>query len=385
MARTGPSLLVFADDWGRHPSSCQHLVRRLLPSYEVTWVNTIGMRRPAFDRVTLKRGLEKVRGWLRPAGRPREISSNPRVLNPVMWPWFQTRLDAKLNQWLLRKQLEPAIRSAGSPVIGITTLPIIVGLVDRLLVARWVYYCVDDFSKWPGLHRAAIDAMERKLVQRAEVIVAASEKLQERIRELGRPSHLLTHGVDLALWRARSNHGAAPQLEGLERPLLLFWGSIDWQIDIGFIARLAGDLRRGTLVFVGPRADHDPALFTLPRVRWVPAVPYEALPSLAREAAVLIMPYLDAPGLRESQPLKLKEYLATDKPAVVRDLPANRVWADALDLAGTAEEFSAVARERLDSGLPASQAEARKKLQTGESWEEKAIAFEAMAFSGLSR
>ena len=25
------SLLVFADDWGRHPSSCQHLVRELLP------------------------------------------------------------------------------------------------------------------------------------------------------------------------------------------------------------------------------------------------------------------------------------------------------------------------------------------------------------------
>ena len=22
--------LVFSDDWGRHPSSCQHLVRRLL-------------------------------------------------------------------------------------------------------------------------------------------------------------------------------------------------------------------------------------------------------------------------------------------------------------------------------------------------------------------
>ena len=25
------SLVVFSDDWGRHPSSCQHLIRRLLP------------------------------------------------------------------------------------------------------------------------------------------------------------------------------------------------------------------------------------------------------------------------------------------------------------------------------------------------------------------
>ena len=24
-----PTLLVFSDDWGRHPSSCQHLIKRL--------------------------------------------------------------------------------------------------------------------------------------------------------------------------------------------------------------------------------------------------------------------------------------------------------------------------------------------------------------------
>ena len=40
MAET--SFLVFADDWGRHPSSCQHLIRQLLARYPVLWVNTIG-------------------------------------------------------------------------------------------------------------------------------------------------------------------------------------------------------------------------------------------------------------------------------------------------------------------------------------------------------
>ena len=38
------SLLVFSDDWGRHPSSCQHLVRNLLDRYPVVSVNTIGTR-----------------------------------------------------------------------------------------------------------------------------------------------------------------------------------------------------------------------------------------------------------------------------------------------------------------------------------------------------
>src|SRR5260370_26946607 len=101
---TLPTLLVFADDWGRHPSSCQPLVRRLLGRYQVCWVNTVGMRPPRPDWATFRRGLEKVSQWLgRPhsardsdaaTGPPSQPSpaagegqgGGPRVLNPRMWP-----------------------------------------------------------------------------------------------------------------------------------------------------------------------------------------------------------------------------------------------------------------------------------------------------------
>ena len=71
-----------------------------------------------------------------------------------------------------------------------------------------------------------------------------------------------------------------------------------------------------------PKADPEPGLIQTPRVVYVPPLPYEALPGLAREASVLVMPYADLPVTWAMQPLKLKEYLATGKPAVVRDLPA---------------------------------------------------------------
>ena len=57
------SLLVFSDDWGRHPSSCQHLTRNLLDRYPVLWVNTIGTRAPRLDRQTLRRVAEKILQW----------------------------------------------------------------------------------------------------------------------------------------------------------------------------------------------------------------------------------------------------------------------------------------------------------------------------------
>jgi hypothetical protein len=114
-------------------------------------------------------------------------------------------------------------------------------------------------------------------------------------------------------------------------------------------------------------------------VRLAP-LPYEQLPSLAQEAAVLIMPYADLPVTRAMQPLKLKEYLATGKPAVVRDLPAVRAWADCLDSVATAEAFSQAVRRRLREGVPAEQQHARARLAE-ESWAAKALEFERCALT----
>ncbi len=82
------------------------------------------------------------------------------------------------------------------------------------------------------------------------------------------------------------------------------------------------------------------------------------------------------------QPLKLKEYLATGKPVVVRDLPAVRDWADCLDLCASPEAFSAAVRARLRDGLPDDQRLARRRL-ADESWSEKARKFERLALEAL--
>lgn len=99
---------------------------------------------------------------------------------------------------------------------------------------------------------------------------------------------------------------------------------------------------------------------------------------LAGEAAVLVMPYADLPVTRAMQPLKLKEYLATGKPVVVRDLPATCPWADCLDLVSTPESFVDAVRLRLNQGVSEEQDQARCRLST-ESWQGKAYALESWA------
>jgi glycosyltransferase involved in cell wall biosynthesis len=368
-------LLVFADDWGRHPSSCQHLIRRLLDRRPVWWVNTIGMRRPRFDLATLRRGLEKLRQWTGRSTVQGEQPANLHVVNPWMWPYLSTRFDRWLNRELLLRQLRRLLRTLPVPPVVVTILPVVADLIGRLPVRRWVYYCVDDFSTWPGLDQEPLRGMEEIVVERADRLITVSEPLQARLAALGRESALLTHGVDLEFWQGRGPRVEMPGLEDLSRPLLLFFGSVDRRMDVAWVKRLSAELDTGTILLAGPLVDPDPELLRLPRVVHLPPVAFEHLPHLAREAAVLLMPYTDEPVTRAMQPLKLKEYLATGKPVVVRDLPANQGWADCLDLATTAEQFARAVRLRLVTGLPGNQREARARLAS-ESWDEKARCFE---------
>jgi len=372
------NLLIFSDDWGRHPSSCQHLVNQLINRYQVYWVNTIGTRRPRMDLATLSRGWEKTCQWLNCPGRVEIAPANPHVLNPKMWPWFTSTSGRWLNRRLLVRQLSRVLRALPEPPVAVTTVPVVADLIGQLPVRRWVYYCVDDFAEWPGLDQATLRRMEDRLLAQADTVIAVSEPLQDRLARKGRGSALLTHGVDLARWVAPPGGAALPALAGLEPPLVVFWGMVDRRMDAAFVTRLASDMPRGTILLVGPTANPDPKLMRLARVKHLPPMDFALLPHLAREAAVLVMPYADMPVTRALQPLKLKEYLATGKPAVVTDLPSTRGWSDCLDLADSPEAFSQLVRLRLQTGLPSDQHKARARLAS-ESWAGKAGAFEQLA------
>jgi glycosyltransferase involved in cell wall biosynthesis len=385
-------IIVFSDDWGRHPSSCQHLIARLLPRRRIVWVNTIGTRRLRLNWSTVTRGFEKLRQW---SGISRNStyearsssssvvtekgSPNPLVLNPKMWPSFHSRFGRAVNRRLLTRAVKPFAESGDVRPVVITTLPLLADLVGQFPAVRWVYYCVDDFSVWPGLDGSTILKMEAELVGKVDVAIAVSENLQAHLKSLGKPAHLLTHGVDLEFWRAVRDESKSPswleELRKFGQPLIVFWGVIDRRLDPAFVRKLAESLKEGVILFVGPQDRPDPKLFQIPRVEFFPALPYEDLPYLAALASVFIAPYADLPVTRAMQPLKLKEYIAAGKPVVVRKLPATESWSDCADVADTAAAFAAAVLERLKSGVPLEQELARKRLEA-EGWDAKAKQFE---------
>ena len=75
------------------------------------------------------------------------------------------------------------------------------------------------------------------------------------------------------------------------------------------------------------------------------------------------------------QPLKLKEYVATLKPVVIRRLPATVPWSDCADIVDDADAFAGAILARLTGGLPEEQLRSRVRLDV-EGWKAKAEQFE---------
>ena len=373
-------LVVFADDWGRHPSSCQHLVRELLDSCDVAWINTVGTRGLSFDAELLRRGAQKLRQWTSPSEKkaPSQPVSGaaPSVHNPPMYPGFRTRWQRRLNARLLASYLKRKLPRLKESVV-LSSVPITADLPAQVDARRWVYYCVDDFSSWPGLDAEPLANMERQLVSRADRIVAAGENLAARVSGMGRQAEVISHGIDLAHW-ARTD-GSAAAVAALPRPLVLFWGLVDRRLDVDAIAALDARMTEGSIVIVGPQQNPDPRLRSLRRVHLVGPGAFEDLPALAREAAVLVMPYADLPVTRARQPLKLKEYLATGRPVVVRRLPAVAAWEDCMDVAADNGTFVDLVLSRLDGKLPEAQGRARARLRD-ETWRAKSARFADILF-----
>lgn len=388
-SRSGPiRLIVFSDDWGRHPSSCQHLISRFLQRYPTLWVNTIGTRMPRFTREDAGKVIAKLRQWIKPPATGEKLPHNLTVMSPRMFPGFRTKWQRRFNARAIGNAVNEVLgqRPVGNPSherrIAITTVPItadLIGYPGALDVDMWIYYCVDDFSVWPGLDASVMRDMERYQVTAVDRAVAVSETLVDRLSSLGRQATLLTHGIDTDYWALKPGDTTAlPEwTRNLPRPIFLFWGLIDKRLETMWCRMLGGG--EGTLVLAGPSQAHDPVLETIKNLKMPGPVPYEQLPALAAWADVLVMPYADLPVTRAMQPLKLKEYLATGKPAIVRRLPSTKPWAEACDVVESTDQFVTLAHKRAAEGTPPSQLEARQRL-ADESWDAKAKQFEAMWF-----
>jgi glycosyltransferase involved in cell wall biosynthesis len=369
-AGPGPPLVVFADDWGRHPSSVQHLVRRLRGRMPVLWVNSIGTRKVKADALTFRRGVEKLRNWRTGL---RQVAEQMWVIDVPMVPGLGTDLVRGLNRSLVTSRLKRVLSRLGMarPVV-LTTLPYIGWLIRDLPRRALVYYCTDDYSHWPSADRAALQEADREITAAADLVLAASRALVKSHSATGRCEYF-PHGVDFDHFTsAQKQDWLPPDVAGLPGPRIGFFGLIYEKLNFDLLTAVARHHPKGSLVMIGPSAYCPPEFAAVPNVHLLGRRPYEDLPRYLAGLDVLLLPYVDDDMIRQSGPLKLRECLASGKPTVSIDVPEVRTFQPHVRVAGDTEAFLRQVEEALAEPADPAVIHGRQRAVEQDGWDRRA-------------
>ena len=104
-----------------------------------------------------------------------------------------------------------------------------------------------------------------------------------------------------------------------------------------------------------------------PNVYWLGYRAYEQIPAYGSGFAVALMPWLDNPWIRHSNPIKLKEYLALGLSVFSTGFAEVARYTDRVHVATTPADFAAAIRATLADGGLGSPDERRRSV-TGSSW-----------------
>ncbi|MCP3986890.1 MAG: glycosyltransferase family 1 protein [bacterium] len=328
-----PLVLVASAVWDTPaPVNVHQIARRFAArGHRVLFVESSGLRGPS---VSSSHDLQRIAARLRKlGGGPREVAPGLFVLGPLALPGANAQWLRRVSGWALGAQVAGAMRRLGMdrPILW-SFVPTGLLLADRIPHRGLVYHCVDDYAGNPGVDPERIAELEAGLLERAELVVATSPVLAERLGGQRADVRLAANVADTSLF-SRAVGSALPEpdeLADLPHPRLLYVGNLAaYRIDPALL-RAALDAAPGAaLVLVGAAGLGDvgtmpPALTSLladPRVRAVGPKPHAELPAWMQHCDVALIPFLDSAHTRASLPLKLWEYLSAGLPVVARALP----------------------------------------------------------------
>jgi glycosyltransferase involved in cell wall biosynthesis len=359
-------------DWRTELPINQHqLMRRLAVGNDVLFVESLGLRRPQLASRDLGRIWRRLGRGLR---GPR-AEDGVHVLSPLVIPFHGSSAVRLLNRHLLRRQVGRAARRLGleQPILW-AYAPQADDLVEGLDPSLLIYHCVDDLAAQKGVDADGFRAAETRFAARADLVIASSPALAERMRAMNANVLYAPNVADTPAFAAALDPGPVDAaVEALPRPRLVFCGAIvATKLDAGLLAELARLRPDWSVVLVGPEGAGDPGsdlspLREAPNVHLVGPRPVERLPEVLRGADAGLIPYLVNDLTRSVFPMKVYEYMAAGLPVLATPLPALEGVAGVTTVADAAQ-LVAAADSAFDEDSPAAR-RGRSSLAAGHSWE----------------
>lgn len=384
MAAGRDIVCVASADWDAMWVNAQHLMHRLAATRRVLYIENLGLRTPGVSAADVGKVWRRLRRWFRPA---REVEPNVFVLSPISIPLHRFAAVRLLNRALLRRRVRHWTRRLGMerPILW-SFLPPGIELARAIDESAIVYQCVDDYAANPGVDRASLIDMERRLESLADLVIVTSPALYEAKKDRVARLFYSPNTADAAAFADQSATLPEAWAERVrDKRVIGYHGNLSaYKTDLTLLAAVARAHPDAVLLLVGPEGWGDPStdlapLRALPNVVMTGRVPREELPAYVRRFDVGLLPMADNDSTHASFPMKFYEYMAAGVPIVATDLPSFAPYRDRSELCRVAagrEAFVAAVGEALANPGDAAVVAARCAEARAHDWPARVAAIE---------
>lgn len=363
------SVAYFGNDWfAENRTSSHHIAKRLAKIVPVLYIETPGVRAPQANVRDFRKLVRKLGKMF---ASPQRVDEGLHVMTMPQFPWRRLPMIGAINRLLGWCLVRRALRKlAFRDLITWFVVPHAGSLAGTLGETLTVYYCIDDYAAFPGVDAAAMQRMDDDLSRAADIVFVASPALLEAKRAINPRVHFSPHGVDVKLFAQTSDAATEPAeaANALRHPVIGYFGSLGKWIDYDLLLYLARSRPQWTFLFVGYSSAETGRLRECANVVLAGPQKYETLPRWARVFDVAIIPYRLTQQVKNANPLKLREYLATGKPVVSVTTPETARFAHVLYLADTPQTYLEAVEAALTKDTPEKR-EQRMKAVEHLSWD----------------
>jgi glycosyltransferase involved in cell wall biosynthesis len=373
------SIICFGgeDWWYHHPHSKAHLMRKFARAgNKVIFVNSISMGLPSLGHKDLLPRIKRKLGSYSKLAQ--ETVDGITVVSPASLPFFGSTASRSVNRRLIGAQIRKLAESRGltKPILWIA-IPTAAGMIGEFDESAVVYHVSDKYDANTMDHATdpkLIGKLHNKAIDDADIILYSGRKLLEEASRGRERSHLLEQAVDFEHW-ARAGSGelsVAAEIARIPGPRLGYFGAIEpWLVDQELIKRAARERPSWQWIFIGNKS-RGVEIESLPNTHFLPAVPYEELPSYAAGFDVCVLPWdTDKAFTSYGSAIKVREYLATGKPVVISPLPEYEPMREVLRIARSQDDFLNLVEEALRENGPEASQKRQAAVKDG-TWDARA-------------
>jgi len=299
-------------------------------------------------------------------------------------PFGRFVLIRKINNFiyyfLLKKQLKDA------DILWISDPRHFAVISDLVSPEMIVFYdCMDDvvaFGQREGMS-AVISQLEGRLVERANHIVVSSQKLKSVLinrYHAGKKIEVVNNAIDNSLLESKLVNKSVDFPAKRENVDLLYIGTISDWFDFPLLVSSLNRHQELRLILIGP-------LFTeLPshdRIIHLGKKAHEDLPAFMNKADALVMPFIINDLIQAVNPVKLYEYIVSEKPIITCDYSEMKNFDDFIYTYNSSEQFEYLIKKLFEGDLMVKSRDERVQFLSDNVWGKRAETIAEILINGI--